>query len=73
MVQKLDEAPITAAQIAAWTQRDQLLPDVLRYIQDGWPDSANDELKPYWMKRSELASYAGCIMWAGRVVVPPSG
>ena len=50
MVQKLDGAPITAPQIAAWTQQDQLLCDVLRYIQDVWPDSENDE----------LTSYAGC-------------
>ena len=65
MVEKLDEAPITAAQIAAWTQRDPLLSDVLRYIQDGWPTSASDELKPYWMKRAELTSHAGCVMRAG--------
>ena len=42
-VQKLDEAP---AQIAAWTQRDQFLSDVLRYIQIGWPATANDKLRP---------------------------
>ena len=73
MVEKLDDAPITAAQIAAWTRRDPLLADVLRYIQNGWPASANDELKPYWMKKAELTSHAGCIMWAGRVIVPPPG
>ena len=73
MVQKLDEAPITAVQIAAWTQQDPLLSDVLRYIQNGWPVSASDELKPYWMKRMELTSHAGCIMWSGRVLVPLQG
>ena len=73
MVQKLDEAPITAAQIAVWTQQDPVLSDVLQYIQNGWPASANDDLKPYWTKRLELTSYAGCIMWAGRVIVPPPG
>ena len=73
MVQKLDEAPITAAQIAAWTQRDPLLSEVLQYLQNGWPASANAELKPYWTKRTELTSHAGCILWAGRVIVPPPG
>ena len=44
MVEKLDDAPITAAQIAAWTRRDPLLADVFRYIQNGWPASANKAL-----------------------------
>ena len=45
MVQKLDKAPITAAQIAAWTPCDPLLSEVFQYLQNGWPASANAELK----------------------------
>ena len=62
MVQKLDEAPIIAAQIAAWTQRDSLLSEVLQYLQNGWPVSANAELKALRMERMELTSHAGCIL-----------
>ena len=58
MVERLEDAPISAVQIAAWTRRDVLLSRVLRYVLEGWPDSADDELKPYWMRRLELSAHA---------------
>ena len=73
MVENLDNAPITAKEIARWTQRDPLMSTVVRYILDGWPDSPTDELRPYWTKRLELTTHAGCILWSGRIVVPPPG
>lgn len=73
MVERLEDAPISATQIAAWTRRDALLSRVHRHIAEGWPDSADDELKPYWTRRLELSAHAGCIVWGGRVVVPPPG
>ena len=65
IVEKLDDAPITAKEIARWTQRDPLMSIVFRYISDGWPDSPMDELRPYWTKRLELTTYVGCILWSG--------
>ena len=73
MVERMEDAPISAAQIATWTRRDPLLSRVLRYIREGWPDSADIELKPYWTRRLELIAHDGCIVWGGRVVVPPLG
>ena len=75
MLEKLDDAPITctAKDIARWTSRDPLLSIVLCYIAEGWPNSPIDELRPYWTKRMELTTHAGCILWAGRVVVPIPG
>ena len=55
MVERLGDTPISAAQIATWTRRDPLLSRVLCYIREGWPDSADLELKPYWMRRLELS------------------
>ena len=46
---------------------------MLRYVREGWPDSADIELKPYWTRRLELTAYDGCIVWGGRVAVPPPG
>ena len=54
MLEKLDDAPITAKHIAHWTSRDHLLSTVLPYIADSWPNSPTDELRPYWTKRMEL-------------------
>ena len=74
LVDKLEDAPITATQIATWTRQDPLLSTVTQYIQHGWPDRADtDEIKPYWSRRLELTVHQGCIIWCGRVVVPPPG
>ena len=35
-VERLEDAPISVAQIATWTRRDPLLSRVLRYIREGW-------------------------------------
>ena len=74
LVEKLADAPISATQISKWTRQDPLLSTVLHYIQQGWPERADgDEIKPYWSRRFELTVHQGCIIWCGRVVVPPPG
>ena len=70
MVEKLNDAPI---KIAMWTQQDSLMSRVLHYISEGWPQSLSDKLNLCWTKWLERTLYAGCLMWAGRVVVPPPG
>lgn len=74
MVERLQDAPITARQIAQWTTQDPVLSVVYQYVQQGWPDTVETgELRPYWSRRLELSSHEGCIMWGGRVVVPRQG
>ena len=72
MIEELQDAPLTSTQIATWTRRDPLLAKVLRYVLEGWPTyCADDGVKPYWTKRLELSAEAGCLIWGGRVVIPP--
>ena len=73
LIENLNSAPITANQIAVWTRRDRLLSRVFRYVQHGWPIQSDDALKPYWSRKLELSTEAGCLVWCGRVVVPPQG
>ena len=73
MVDQLQNAPITAAQIATWTKKDPLMARVFRYVLQGWPNQQDDDLTPYWPKRLELSAESGCLVWGGRVVVPPQG
>lgn len=73
IMEQLQHAPITATQIAVWTERDPLMARVLHYVWQGWPDRPDDSLKPYWYKRLELSVEAGCLIWGGRVVIPPQG
>ena len=37
LIDHLAEAPITAAQLKAWTIKDPLLSKVLHFIRHGWP------------------------------------
>jgi len=59
MVDQLQDAPITATQIVAWTRRDPLMARVLRYVLQGWPNQQDDDLKLYWSKRMELSVESG--------------
>jgi len=57
-----------------YTSRDPCLSKVLNFIQHGWPNFVKDDnLKPYWHRRTELTSQNGCILWGNRIIVPLQG
>ena len=45
----------------------------MRYVQHGWPIQSDESLKPYWTRKLELSTEAGCLVWCGHVVVPLQG
>ena len=73
MIEKSDDAPISSTQIASWTKTDLVLSKVFQYILLGWPRKVDSEFTPYWNRRLELSTHAGCILWGVRVIVPPQG
>ena len=73
LMNHLDESPVTAQHIRAWTRRDTVLSKVLHYVQRGWPSDCDKSLAMYSSKRSELSVSQGCVMWGLRVVIPPRG
>ena len=73
LAEHLEESPVSANNIKAWTQRDQKLARVLQYTQQGWPSDGDPELEPYPSRRLELSSYEGCVMWGTCIVIPPQG
>lgn len=73
LVENLEDAPITAAQIAQWTKQDPNMAKVVRCVLEGWPDNPDEELRSYWNRRLELSVHDGCIVRGGRVVVPSKG
>ena len=73
LAEHLEESPVSANDIKAWTQRDRKLARVLQYTQQGWPSDGDPELEPYSSRRLELSSYEGCVMWGTRIVIPPQG
>ena len=76
LVEALEDAPMTYAQIQRWTKRDPLLSKISQFILHGWREERNEgdeELKPYWTRRLELSLHEGCILWGNRVVIPTQG
>ena len=74
LMETIQASPITAIQIKQWTARDNVLAQVLKYVQHGWPEHVDDlDLKPYFPRRCELSLHNGCLLWGSRVVIPPRG
>ena len=64
--------PITLRQLQEATEEDRVLNEVVRFLSTGiWPTAhdENDELRPYYMKRSELSLHDN-VMCRLRVVLP---
>ena len=71
-VSHIDELPVSAKDIAEETRRDPLLSKVLDLTLSGWPKFVqNPELKPFCMRKDQLSTDQGCILWGSRVIIPP--
>lgn len=64
---------VNAKQIEKWTGRDPVLARVREYMLRGWPKVNSPEFILYTRRQDELSTQEGCILWGGRVVVPPPG
>ena len=71
-VEKLEELPVKASDLAAETNRDPVLKQVKNFIFKGWPTQVTQKaLQPYLRHRNELTVQNGCILYGIRVVIPP--
>ena len=74
LVEQLENAPVTAKQIQTWTRADSLLARVREHVEQGWPSACpQEELRSFWVKRTELSVQEGCVLWGSRIVVPSRG
>ena len=72
IMQHMDMSPITSTDVRKETARDPVLSQVYLWVQSGYPDVCNeDNLRPYFQRRSELSIHDGCLQWGARVVIPP--
>ena len=69
-VRQIENLPVTAMQLKTATRRDPVLSKVLHYSKQGWPETITDDLKPYWLKRTEISVEDDCLMWGIRIIVP---
>ena len=67
-VAQIHALPITFQAIKTATSRDL----VLTYVQNGWPATVPEQLKPYKVRENEIGIESGCLMWGIRVIIPES-
>ncbi|CAG2226125.1 unnamed protein product [Mytilus edulis] len=74
LMDHMDSTPVTAQQIKAWTRKDPILGQITNYVLKGWPNYRdNDEMKPYFSRKTELSVFDSCLLWGNRVVIPNPG
>lgn len=62
--------PISLKLIKAETRKDIILSKVIEYVQNGWPDTVHEDLKPFFVRRNELSVDSEVLMWGYRLVIP---
>ncbi|KRX64960.1 Retrovirus-related Pol polyprotein from transposon [Trichinella sp. T9] len=56
--------PVTARVIAEATEKDSVLKQVKQFVLSGWPEKCpREELRSYFIKRTELSVFYGCLIW----------
>ena len=68
LMEQIDNMPVTADMIKAWTRRDPVLARVLQFVVSGWPVAmeVEEQMKPYWSKRLELTCSTGWLHHLGK-------
>jgi len=74
LLEHLSTTTCNASNIKEWTAKDTVLSQVYRFVMSGWPTSAlPDDFKPYKVRKEELSTQDGCLLWGSRVIVPLPG
>lgn len=71
---QLGTLPFSTSKIRRGTLSDSTLSRVMEMISTGHFPAVKDadvELSPYIQRRNDLTIQQGCLMWGGRVIVPP--
>lgn len=71
----ISKSPITCSQLAKWTKADPLLSQVMHWVDRGWPNTAqqNNSLKSFCLKKEEMSTLQGCLVWSNLVVISEAG
>ena len=69
-VAQVEVLPVMSLQVAAATEKDPQLSQVLRYTQPGRSAEVPEVLSPYWIRKSEVTIKQDCLLWGTRVVIP---
>ena len=74
LMEHINASPVNAEKLKSWTACDPVLSHIKHFVLHGWPTVVPDtKLQAYVARKDELSVHAGCLMWGGRVIVPPQG
>nr|CAI5834348.1 unnamed protein product [Callosobruchus analis] len=65
-----EELPISYKDIAKVSSKDAVLMNVIDYVKSGWPSHVASELKPYYVKRTEVSCEQNFLLKGTKVVIP---
>ncbi|XP_017473967.1 PREDICTED: uncharacterized protein K02A2.6-like [Rhagoletis zephyria] len=75
MIEMTTHPVLDVKQVASLTAKDSDTSMVLSWALRGWPNTLTRENKlyPYFVRRTEISTLKGCLLWGNRVIVPPGG
>lgn len=71
----IEDSPfvLTAADITRVSSHDPEISTVMDWVLRGWPQGPMDmKWKPHTIRKMELSTMGGCLLWGHRVVIPKS-
>ncbi|XP_036335034.1 uncharacterized protein K02A2.6-like [Rhagoletis pomonella] len=72
MIEMVNKPVVDAKHIAVQTAKNADLAKVLSWALRGWPPnmSRSDRLYPFYVRRQEISSLKGCLLWGNRTIIP---
>ena len=64
---------INFSSVSRLTRLDSVLSKVLKFVLEGWPSRLTkyqEDIRPYFERRTELSTEQGCVLWGSRIIVP---
>lgn len=65
-----EKLPVDSKQLRQATRVDPEISKVFSYVRNGWPDTVEEKLRPYFIRSTELSIDQGLLLWGYRVIVP---
>ena len=61
---------VSFEEIRKASTNDAILARVRRYVSQGWPETVEDDLLPYYRRKTELSTEKESLFWGSRIVIP---